>query len=124
MTDEAVQYLESSRKIVIELDLNNLVNETIRRYDFLKRTILDKYGKNLPVPDVNFNTEERECLQTTLSWDNQTHHLDFEILDRRSSSFIYYCDMTEIPHKTTDKWLDLDKDSLDWLVDKLLLFTK
>lgn len=124
MNDEAIQYLDSNRKIVIELDLNNLVNETIKRYDFLKKTILEKCGKNLPVPDVTFNTEEREHLQVTLSWFNESYHLDFEVLDRRSSSFIYYCDMTEIPHKTTDKWTDLDKDSLDWLVDKLLLFTE
>lgn len=124
MTDEAIQYLESNRKIVIELDTSNLVSETIKRYNFLKKTLLEKCGKTLPVPDVTFNTEEREFLQVTLSWFNESYHLDFEILDRRSSSFIYYCDMTEIPHKTIDKWVDLDKDCLDWLIDKLLLFTE
>lgn len=124
MIDEAVQYLESNRKIVIELDTNNLVNEAIKRYEFLKKTILDKCGKNLSVPEVHFNLISIEYLQVTLSWFNRYHGLDLEVFDGRSSCFIYYVDSTEVPYKQTDKWIDLDKDSLDWLVDKLLLFTK
>ena len=124
MTDQAIQYLESNRKIVIELDTNNLVNETIKRYEFLKRTILEKCGKNLSVPEVDFNTNAIEYLQVTLSWFNGYHGLDLEVLDGRSSCFIYYVDSTEIPYKQTDKWVTLNKDSLDWLVDKLLLFTE
>lgn len=124
MNDQAIEYLDFNRKIVIELDTNNLVNEAIRRYELLKKIVLEKHSKKLLTPEAHFNTNEIEYLQVTLSWFNGYHGLDFEVLDGKSSSFVYYVDSREVPYRQVDKWFDLDKDCLDWLIDKLLLFTE
>lgn len=125
MTDKAIQYLESHRKIIIEIDTSELVDVAIKVWDFLKATVQEVYNETLITPEVIFDGDESESLDfnwVILKFQKENKQLELVIFKDKSGVSFYYKD--QLLKKSETHWYSLDKPLTNWFADTLLLFTE
>lgn len=117
---ELYDELQSYREVTIKLDASNLVETTIKYWNFLKYYIKLNYDKNLSVPEMSFSNNDFRYPEITLYWDKHPHHLDLEIEQDRKNIWVYY--LNESTKEEISYWYKLENILEDKLVNKLLLF--
>lgn len=119
---EILEYLESHRKFTIEVDANDLVDTTIKHWHFIRDSFKQLHGKNVTNPEVSFNGNEIEYLEMVLNWDKGEHHLDIEIFDGRSNTYVYY--VNQSTGEKESYWYILEEPLPEKLLIQLQLFTE